>query len=83
MIKGLELAIEQSGGNQSKLAKLLSANQKDKGRQPTNVRQQDVWRWLNKTGRVPAEIVLSIEEVTGVARHLVRPDIFPEPAEAA
>ena len=33
------------------------------------------------TGRVPAERVLKIEEVTGVSRHELRPDLYP--AESA
>ena len=30
-----------------------------------------------KRGVIPAERVLSIEEVTGVSRHDLRPDIYP------
>ena len=33
--------------------------------------------------RVPAERVLSVEELTGVARHQLRPDIYPEHDEGA
>ncbi|WLR92160.1 transcriptional regulator [Shinella zoogloeoides] len=34
--------------------------------------------------RVPAERVLEFERITGVSRHVIRPDVFgpaPEPAE--
>lgn len=31
--------------------------------------------------RVPAERVLKVEEVTGVPRHELRPDIYPPPAK--
>lgn len=30
--------------------------------------------------RVPAERVLMIEKVTGIPRHLLRPDIYPAPS---
>ncbi len=33
--------------------------------------------------RVPAERVLDVEKITGIPRHLLRPDIYPNPAEAA
>jgi len=36
------------------------------------------------TGRVPAERVLAIEDATGVSRHELRPDIYPnEKVQAA
>jgi DNA-binding transcriptional regulator YdaS (Cro superfamily) len=31
--------------------------------------------------RVPAERVLDVEKLTGIPRHMLRPDIFPNPAE--
>lgn len=33
--------------------------------------------------RVPAERVLQVEKITGVPRHLLRPDVYPEPGKAA
>ncbi len=36
-----------------------------------------VCKWEN--GRVPAERVIAIETATGIARHEIRPDIYPEP----
>ena len=38
--------------------------------------QAHVWHWLNK-GRLPAEDVLKVEELTGISRHRLRPDIYP------
>jgi len=32
---------------------------------------------------VPAERVLEVERVTGIPRHVLRPDLYPQPAEAA
>lgn len=31
--------------------------------------------------RVPAERVLTVEKVTGIPRHLLRPDLYPTPLE--
>jgi DNA-binding transcriptional regulator YdaS (Cro superfamily) len=31
---------------------------------------------LNKWGRVPADRCLDVERITGVSRHLLRPDIY-------
>jgi DNA-binding transcriptional regulator YdaS (Cro superfamily) len=44
------------------------------------VSQPTVWRWINqsKSRRLPAEYVLRVEAATGVSRHLLRPDIYPE-----
>ncbi len=48
------------------------------------VKQGHVWHWLNKSHRVPADYVLTIEAATGgaVTRHELRPDIFGKPATA-
>lgn len=34
-------------------------------------------------GRVPAGRVLTIERITGIPRHALRPDLYPAPAEAS
>lgn len=54
-------------GGQAQLARLLG------------VTQPNVWHWLHKSERVPAEYVLKIEQATGgkVSRHDLRPDIYP------
>ena len=44
-----------------------------------NVTPQAVGGWRLR-GRVPAERVLQIEKLTGVRRHELRPDIYPEEA---
>lgn len=46
-------------------------------------KQQDIWRWLNKLEKTPAENVLAIEAATGVTRHELRPDLYPESEAAA
>lgn len=38
---------------------------------------------ISQWDRVPAERVLAVEKATKVTRHELRPDIYPEPAEAA
>lgn len=40
------------------------------------VRYQAVQKWL-RSGKVPAERVITIEAATGVSRHDLRPDIYP------
>lgn len=42
-----------------------------------SVSQPTVWRWLNQSRQLPAEKVLLVEELTGVSRHHLRPDIYP------
>jgi DNA-binding transcriptional regulator YdaS (Cro superfamily) len=45
--------------------------------------QAQIWFWLNQSKRgVPAEFVIPIETATGVSRHELRPDIFPESRRA-
>lgn len=43
------------------------------------VSQPTVWRWINQSKQLPAERgeVLLAERLTGVSRHLLRPDIYP------
>lgn len=33
--------------------------------------------------RVPPARVIDLERITGIPRHEIRPDLYPEPAEAA
>lgn len=65
----VEMAAEKAGG-QSALARLLGCT------------PQAVQR-MCATGRVPAERVLAIEEVTGVSRHRLRPDLYPTEKQRA
>jgi len=65
----LEKAIKTMG-SQSVLARAIG------------ISQQNVSWWLNKSGVVPAEYVLPIEEATKsagemVTRHELRPDLYP------
>lgn len=71
----LEKAVRLSGG-QAALARGLS------GVAGRDVRQQHVHNWLNRSGTLPAELVLAAEEITGIPRTELRPDIYP-PSEAA
>lgn len=58
----LRQAIQVAGG-QTKLAQVIGTT------------QGHVSQWLRR-GKVPADKVLLIERATGVARHLLRPDVF-------
>lgn len=42
-----------------------------------DVPQSTMWRWLNQTKQLPAEYVLRAEQIYGVSRHALRPDIYP------
>lgn len=41
------------------------------------VNKSTVTRWAQN--RVPAERVLDVEKATGIDRHKLRPDIYPQP----
>ena len=56
-------ALEAAGLSQTELASLIS------------VTPQAVNQWV-RTGRVPAERCMAVEQATGVSRHLLRPDVF-------
>ncbi len=58
-------AAAKAAGSQTALAKELGCT-------PQNV------QWMCSTGSVPAKHVLKIESVTGVSRHQLRPDLYPE-----
>ncbi len=60
----LELAVSKAG-SQRKLAALL-------GKQ-----QGHVWKWINVAGKCPPEMAIPIERETGVAKELLRPDLYP------
>ncbi|MEO1830019.1 MAG: YdaS family helix-turn-helix protein [Pseudomonas sp.] len=66
-MSAISKAVEKAG-SQAELARLLG------------VSSQAVNKML-AAKRVPAERVLKIEEVTGVSRHELRPDLYP--AESA
>jgi DNA-binding transcriptional regulator YdaS (Cro superfamily) len=64
--QGLQKAIAKAG-SQRELAELLG------------VRQSHISNWLRRNKRVPAGRVCAIEAATGVPRHELRPDLYPEP----
>lgn len=66
--QALERAISIAGG-QTALADRIGG-----------IKQGHVWHWLHKSKRVSAEHVIAVEAATGVSRHNLRPDIYPEAA---
>lgn len=56
-----------AAGNKSELARRLG------------VKVQSIQQWK----RIPAERVLDVERVTGIPRHELRPDLYPQEARAA
>lgn len=59
------LQLVEKAGSQSELARNLG------------VSQTAVWKWLQSSKRIPAEYVLTAEQLYGVSRHDLRPDIYP------
>lgn len=72
MSEALAKAIDFSGG-QTAFALLVSTEDRP-------VSQQLVSYWFRK-GELPAELVLRVERLTGVARDELRPDVFLLPAD--
>ena len=62
--EALNQAVQQAG-SQSQFGRDLGVSQ------PT------VWGWLNQSKQLPAEYVLRAEQLYGVSRHDLRPDIYP------
>ncbi|WP_241626333.1 transcriptional regulator [Rosenbergiella epipactidis] len=58
-------------GSQSELARRISKLT------CTNVKQQQVWNWVNRSQKTPSKHVIPIESVTGVSRSKLRPDLYP------
>jgi DNA-binding transcriptional regulator YdaS (Cro superfamily) len=44
------------------------------------VKPPAICKWESR--RIPAERVVQVEQVTGVPRHLLRPDLYPKPKAA-
>ena len=66
----LEKAVELVG-SQAELARRIGK------------KQAHIWNWLNRDGRIPADMVLAVERATDgkVSRHELRPDIYPPEPE--
>jgi DNA-binding transcriptional regulator YdaS (Cro superfamily) len=47
------------------------------------VDKSTVHRWENGSVRISAERAMEIERITGVSRHVIRPDIFGPASEVA
>ncbi|MBP4001527.1 transcriptional regulator [Pseudomonas koreensis] len=64
MSQNAAIRAAKAAGSQSALARVLGCT------------PQNVQKWC-ASGRIPAERVLRIEQVTGVPRHELRPDLYP------
>jgi len=62
--EALQAAVAQAG-SQSALARMCG------------VSQTAVWKWIQRSKWLPAELCLVVERETGVSKHLLRPDIYP------
>lgn len=65
--KAVDIVIT-AGGGPAALAKALSAR-------GASITAQGVCNWRAR-GRVPAEHAVAIEQITGISRHVTRPDVF-------
>lgn len=63
-IDALSKAIDVCGGQSSLASKI-------------GKKQAHISMWLSRDMKVPADQVLKIEQVTGVPRHELRPDLYP------
>lgn len=59
-------AVIEKLGSQAALADLVG------------VRQPAISKWLAKGAPLPAEFVLKVEAETGISRHDLRPDVYPQ-----
>lgn len=65
MSQNAAMRAAEAAGSQSALARVLGCT------------PQNVQKWC-ASGRIPAERVLRVEQATGVPRHELRPDLYPE-----
>ena len=72
--RSLNQAIDKAGGVLEFVAR-VNAHRRTKAAK-MKVSRFMVWRWRQK-GRVPAEFVLTVEDITGVSRVRLRPDLYP------
>ncbi|MDH4873034.1 YdaS family helix-turn-helix protein [Pseudomonas sp. BN515] len=68
MKEAFERAVVAAGG-QSELSRKLTAA-------GSSISQQLLWHHLRVKGLCPAELVLKVEEISGVSRYELRPDVF-------
>lgn len=72
-VEALQRAVDAAGGQSA----LASAVKEFSGSHKVN--QSYIWNWLNRDKKgVPPEFVIPIEKATGVPRHELRPDIYPQ-----
>lgn len=68
--EALKRALAEADGNQSAFAEAIGTS------------QQRISYLLKKRKPLPAELVLKTEEVYGIPRHELRPDLYPVQAAA-
>jgi DNA-binding transcriptional regulator YdaS (Cro superfamily) len=69
--EALKRALAKADGNQSAFAEAIGTS------------QQRVSYLMKKEKALPAELVLKTEEVYGIPRHELRPDLYPTSESAA
>ncbi len=71
-LEALQKAVDAAGG-QTELARIIDPDQE-------NLKQQNIWTWLNRDKKTSAKWVVKVSQATNVPCHELRPDIFPNPA---
>lgn len=76
-LKALRQAIDEAGG-QTALASKINQMAPNK-RRGKKLKQQNINKWL-LLGHIPYGWVLPVEDVTGISRERLRPDVYPPSA---
>lgn len=69
------------------MSDIVRAAIKSAGGQAAVAKELGIWqtavsRWC-KSGRIPPRRVLDVERMSGVPRHVLAPDLYPQPERAA
>lgn len=72
--RALGQAIKRAGGVMA-FVKALNAHRKNRGAKDRYSRYQ-IYRYT-RAGKLPAELVLIVEEISGISRTRLRGDIYP------
>lgn len=70
-VAALKKAVIAAGG-QTELARQLSEMS------GKNIKQQQIWNWINREKQTPASKVVFVEKASGVARCELRPDLYAD-----
>ena len=70
--QALEIAMDRVGGGAELARRIVKSGKRQK------LARQAIYQW----DRVPPDLVLTVEDITGISRTILRPDLYPPSAEA-